>query len=67
MFFVPRLVAFDKNGRCVSAGVGCYTAEYSYTSVINLPTDHYDFIGPILVKGKTEQMIKRELAKWQKP
>lgn len=56
---IPRLVAFDKDGKAIVAG--CPAALYppSQCKIIELPSQHYDFID-YNVKGKTEQEIHKE-------
>jgi hypothetical protein len=57
---IPRLVAFDENGKAICTG--CPANLYSNTQTIRLPTDHYDFAGPVNVQGKTKEQIEREVA-----
>ena len=63
---IPRLIAFDRTtGKAVSAGVAAHShPDYNECQkvIIDLPTDHYDFLGPINPVGKTEAEIRAELA-----
>jgi len=61
---IARGVAFDDNGKAIVAGNP--TCFYKNMKVMWLPTDHYDFNGPLNVKGKTEQEIIAEAAKIMK-
>lgn len=56
---VPRLVAFV-DGIAVAAGLNCNNHSGASLSVVHLPTDHYDFIGPVDVVGKTLLQIELE-------
>ena len=58
---IPRLVAFDKQGKAICAGVACHTTDAATTKVMHLPSEHYDFID-YDVKGKTEAEILAETA-----
>lgn len=56
---IPRLVAF-KDGKAVAVGQHCNHYSGAKLEVIHLPTDHYDFIGPVDVVGKTKEQIEAE-------
>lgn len=58
MQFIPRGIYF-KNGVGVSV-VPQVCHDYDECKVVYLPTDHYDFIGPINIVGKTLDQIKTE-------
>ena len=62
MQLIPRLVAFDENGKAIVAGVAAHLYPGGRSKVIALPTDHYDFLGPVKVAGKTEAEIAAEVA-----
>ncbi len=57
---IPRLVVFDAAGKAIAAGNPANAIDGTKI-VIDLPTDHYDFIGPIDVKGKTLEEIQAEI------
>ncbi len=59
MQFIARTVYF-KNGKAIGAGFTSAQFEADKAEVIRLPTDHYDFIGPIKVFGKTKEEIEKE-------
>ena len=63
MSFIPRAVVFrDDKGVCAGCPAGMYVGEPGcVTKTIELPTDHYDFAGPVSVLGKTEEEILREV------
>lgn len=46
------------NNKAIVAGNAAN--HYPKWKVLFLPTDHYDFIGPLDVKGKTEEQINNE-------
>lgn len=57
---IPRGVGF-KDGIGVCAGNAVHVArDINSVKVVFLPTDHYDFLGPVSVKGKTLEEIKKE-------
>jgi hypothetical protein len=56
---INRAVGF-KDGKAVCAGTSVNVATVDSVEVIPLPTDHYDFVGPVIVKGKTREEIIRE-------
>lgn len=59
---IPRGVGF-KNGIGVCAGNCVHVAnDIDSVKTVFLPTDHYDFLGPVSVKGKTLEEIKKEAA-----
>jgi hypothetical protein len=63
---IPRGIAF-KNEKCVA--VGCCTDLYRgkpnvKTMVIDFPTDHYDFFGPINPHGLTLAEINQKIAEY---
>ena len=58
MMLINRQLAFDRNGRCVAAGCSCEVTPHVSTAVVALPTDHYDFLGPVQVVGKTMPEIE---------
>lgn len=51
---IPRAVYF-KNGICVGVGTGAELSEHNQELTFALPTDHYDFAGPLAntLRGKT--------------
>jgi hypothetical protein len=53
----PRGVYF-KDGKAV--GISPYAGEYDCVHTIFLPSDHYDFAGPVRVNGKTKEQIEQE-------
>ena len=55
---IPRAVYFSEN-KAVGAGFAAPNV-YDAVFVINLPTDHYDFIGPISCIGKSKEEIEKE-------
>lgn len=66
MVVFPRDAAF-KDGKCVA--VGCPAALYNkkdgYThATVWLPSDHYDFIGPLKVEGLTADEIREHAAQY---
>jgi hypothetical protein len=64
MQFIPRSVYFDHNGKCIGAGFSAVEREAATTKIMLLPTDHYDFLGPIQVKGKSEAEIIEEASQF---
>ena len=61
MTLIPRVVAFDENDKALCAGNAVYAeTNTKYTKIMHLPTDHYDFLGPLNVKGKTAEEIETE-------
>lgn len=59
---IPRCVAF-KNGIAVG---GCFYKRTTVDSnveekVVLLPTDHYDFAGPVDFIGKTKEQIESDV------
>jgi hypothetical protein len=63
---IPRAVGF-KNGIAVCAGNAVHVNDLDSVEVIELPTDHYDFLGPVTVQGKTYEQIVQEALTWSKP
>lgn len=62
---VPRGIAFDKiTGKAVAVcpQIDYYDKQYEQ-KVIDLPTDHYDFIGDINPIGKTEHEIRNNVSR----
>lgn len=63
---LPRAVAF-KDGKAISTGNSAEIAKIHDNTVqvlvVGLPTDHYDFAGPVDVVGKTLEEIKAEVEK----
>jgi hypothetical protein len=54
---IPRSVYF-KDGKAI----GTFPSQpYDSMTVINLPTDHYDFRGPIDIIGKTKEQIEKQV------
>ena len=53
----PRSIFF-KNGKAIKTNEFC---DYDSIIVMNLPSDHYDFIGPINVIGKSKSEIEEEI------
>ena len=46
--FIPRLLVFGSDGKCKAAGVSAHhyhNVEGYVNSVMELPTDHYNFVG----------------------
>lgn len=65
MIYFPRTVYF-KDGKAIGAGVGgSHQKKHDSMEVIFLPSDHYDFIGPIKVCGKTKAEIENEAATYE--
>lgn len=64
MHFITRQVFFKK-GVCVGVGTGGELSDHDLVLGIPLPTDHYDFIGPleIYLKNQTLQHIINTLYK----
>lgn len=60
---IPRTVYFNKDGIAIGAGFSACEQEAAYSRGMHLPTDHYDFLGPVKVKGKTESEIMAEANK----
>ena len=60
MNLYSRAVYF-KDGKAVGAGVGGSHQDFDHMEVMLLPSDHYDFIGPIKVWGKTKYEIEQEV------
>jgi len=60
----PRAVFF-KDGRAIGAGFTAASKEADKMVVMMLPSDHYDFIGPINVVGKTRAEIENEAASYE--
>ena len=56
---IPREVAFDNNGKAICAGTPAYHYRPN-TKVVQLPSQHYDFID-FDVKGKTLEEIEKEV------
>ena len=48
----PRPVYFSRNNICVGVGTGVH-GEFSYSVTMDLPSDHYDYLGPFgkVLKG----------------
>jgi hypothetical protein len=55
---IPRGLVFDSNGICL--GTSMFNSGASIKTV-SLPTDHYDFLGPINPVGKTLKQIEAEV------
>lgn len=64
MQFINRSVYF-KAGVCIGAGFCAAEQDADKTEVIALPTDHYDFLGPIKVLGKTKEQIETEATSYR--
>lgn len=60
MTLIPRQVAFVDD-HAVAAGVACQVTSHDCTEVLFLPTDHYDFLGPVRVEGKTRDEIEHDV------
>jgi hypothetical protein len=62
--YIPRAVYF-KTGQCIGTG---FSASGLEVKVIHLPTEHYDFPGPIErdIKGKTYSEILAEVEQFKK-
>lgn len=61
--FIPRSVYF-KDGICIGAGFCSSAHQADQMEIIALPTDHYDFLGPINVLSKTKEQIEQEISKY---
>ena len=62
---VPRGIYFvDGKAVCVAPAI---PPDGAVQKVMEIPTDHYDFFGPIEYKGLTEDEILKEAAKVMKP
>lgn len=55
----PRSIYF-KDGKAVGSHS---SLPYDTVKTIWLPSDHYDFLGPINIFGKTEEEIELEIKK----
>ena len=56
----PRAVYFS-NGLGVCAGVSGQLTSHDSMVVVLLPSEHYDFVGPVNVRGKTLSQIEKEV------
>lgn len=63
MHFIPRNVYF-RDGFCIGAGFSSVEKDADKVEVILLPTEHYDFLGPIEVLNKTKTQIELEASKY---
>jgi len=54
----PRPVYFSRNNICVGVGTGVH-GEFSYSVIMDLPSDHYDYLGPFggVIKGLHKNQI----------
>lgn len=59
MQLFSRAVHF-KGDRGAGAGFALCQRDYDRTEVLSLPSDHYDFLGPLDVVGKTKDEILLE-------
>jgi hypothetical protein len=59
----PRALYF-KMDRCVGVGFGGDRADHDKMVIMLLPSDHYDFIGYIECKGKTQKEIEAEVKRF---
>jgi len=53
----PRAVYFDAEGVCIGAGFSAAEQQAHKTIVLDLPSHHYDFPGPIKMIGRTLEEI----------
>ena len=55
---IPRAVYF-KDGICLGVGSSWELSDHNLKLTFGLPTDHYDFVGPLadVLKGKTLQEV----------
>jgi len=60
VFMVPRKLLFF-NGVCV--GVNC-SVRHDEAQILNLPSDHFDVIGPVNPLGKSLDHIRREIQEY---
>ena len=63
-YLYPRAVYFDMDGFCIGAGVGGMEVarRTKHTEkTMELPSDHYDFLGPINYLGKVKEQIEAEV------
>ncbi len=60
MDLFPRLVYF-KDGKAIGVSPSAAEFEADSKAVIDLPSKHYDFLGPIKVIGKTKEEIEKEV------
>lgn len=63
----PRAIYF-KNGKAVGTTMSMLGKGFEYYDsmfIINLPSDHYDFMGPINVFGKTKKEIETEAEQYE--
>lgn len=51
------------NDKCVGAGF-CQVPAAAVMHVVNMPSDHYDFIGPVSYRGYTLEEIKKECSRY---
>ena len=57
---VPRSVYF-KDGIAVGVGIGGWMQSHDKMVVMELPSDHYDFIGLVDVVGKSIEEIEKDI------
>ena len=63
---IPRSIAF-KNEKCVAVGIrtDLYRGKPNIKMmVVDFPTDHYDFLGPIDPHGLTLAEINQKIAEY---
>jgi hypothetical protein len=63
-YWVPRSLYF-KNGKFVGT-FNLGTESHDEVHYMHLPTDHYDFCGPINLRNKTYQEILDSIIEWKK-
>lgn len=62
----PRGLYFV-NGLCVGTHCTVPKNEKPTMEVVQLPSDHYDFIGPLVIQGKTLAEIKAAVVAFKQP
>jgi hypothetical protein len=63
----PRAIFF-KDGKAVGTTNTMHGKGFDYYDsmhVMQLPSDHYDFLGPINVVGKTKEEIEAEIKSYE--
>lgn len=73
MTLLPRLVAFDSDGKAIAAGCAAHVANGATTAVCHLPSEHPDFIdcdvrGMTLqeIQARRERLFRTILAKYKR-
>lgn len=57
MKLIPRSIYF-RNGKAIGTFPN---QDYDIVETMWLPTDHYDFIGPISLIGRTKEEIEKDI------